>query len=306
MSLPRFAVLLLGIACVAADGYGQPLERQVPTLANWAAPLYWSRAGAPPHGVTAAATTETTLAGPLPFFAVTPCRLVDTRSDGSGAYTDGETRVYDFSTNTNCTGLPSTPQAWSLNIAMQVVSHQAFLTAWPDGESQPVVAALVAYPTGLFYTNAAIVPTGNGDKIDVYCQYAANVVIDVNGYYAAAGGSGSGGTWLTGGGIGDDGFGGYMGIGVSYFSAATSAPSPMTGTIDQLTVNLTNSNCEGSHTFTLMVNGNNTAVTCTLTAPAGCSDTSHSVAVNAGDLVVVYVPPTGACVADAWWRARLK
>src|SRR5208337_3691056 len=121
--------------------------------------------------------------GSLPFYAVTPCRLVDTRSDGSGSYGSGETRVYDFSTNANCTGLPSTAQAWSLNISMQVVSHQAYLTAWPDGESQPLVSTLVAYATGLFYTNAAIVPTGNGDRIDVYCQYAAQVVIDVNGYY---------------------------------------------------------------------------------------------------------------------------
>ncbi len=199
MTRCHLAVSIGTIVWVAGLASAQPAQPFNPPLVNWTAPAYWTPpaglqvrqhltgSGATGLSVSTAATSETTLTGSLPFYAVTPCRLVDTRSDGSGAYTDGQTRVYDFSTNTNCTGLPSTAQAWSLNIAMQVVSHQAFLTAWPDSESQPVVATLVAYPTGLFYNNAAIVPTGNGDKIDVYCQYAANVVIDVNGYYGQNG-----------------------------------------------------------------------------------------------------------------------
>src|SRR5208337_1924863 len=68
-----------------------------------------------------------------------------------------------------------------------VVSHQAYLEAWPYGTTQPLVSNLVAYPTGLFYNNAAIVPTAiDSDQISVYCQYAADVIIDVNGYYASA------------------------------------------------------------------------------------------------------------------------
>ena len=200
MSRPRAVVVVVGIVCVAALAQAQLTEQsapQDPPLANWTAPPYWTpppvehvrqhlgESSASERGVGSEGTPETTLAGPLPFFAVTPCRLVDTRTDGSGHYIDGETRVYDFSTNANCTGLPSTPQAWSLNVWIRAVSHQGYLSAWPDGMSQPLVATVVAYATGQFYSNAAVVPTGNGDKIDVYSQYAADVAIDVNGYYAA-------------------------------------------------------------------------------------------------------------------------
>jgi len=197
MSRSQVAVLIATAVCVAAFANAQPTAPSDPPLANWTAPPYWTpppvehirqhlgESGNAERGVGTEGTPETTLAGPLPFFAVNPCRLVDTRNAPDHPYSDGETRVYDFSTNTNCTGLPSTPAAWSLNVFMKVASHQAFLSAWPDGMSMPVVATLVAYPTGLFYNNAAIVPAGNDDKIDVYCQYAADVAIDINGYYAA-------------------------------------------------------------------------------------------------------------------------
>ena len=199
MSRLQAVVWIAVILCAAGFAAAQPSEPPDPLVANWTAPPYWTPPPAehvrahlggspnPERGVGTEGTPETTLAGPLPFFAVTPCRLVDTRNSPDHSYSDGETRVYDFSTNTNCTGLPSTPQAWSLNIWMRVVSHQGYIEAWPDGASQPLVATLVAYPTGLFYSNAAVVATGNGDKIDVYCQYAADVAIDINGYYAATG-----------------------------------------------------------------------------------------------------------------------
>ena len=194
MKSNRVVVLGLAVLCVSALAFaGAPIQ-------NWTAPPYWTppagthavrthlpQAGATGPGVGTQSISESTLAGPLPFFSVIPCRLVDTRTDGSGPYGDGEIRTYDFSTNANCTGLPSTPRAWSLSISMRVASHQAFLTAWPYNTTQPLSSNLVAYPTGLFYNNAAIVPTAaDSDQISVYCQYAADVIIDVNGYYASA------------------------------------------------------------------------------------------------------------------------
>ena len=125
------------------------------------------------------------------FYAVTPCRVVDTRAASlkdpavvkRGTFANDETRVYTFSGSTDCTGLPSGATAWSVNIQYRPTSVAAYLTAYPDGVSRPVVAALVGYPD-TWTVNNAIVPAGSGGAIDIYCQYAGNVVIDVNGYFA--------------------------------------------------------------------------------------------------------------------------
>jgi len=121
------------------------------------------------------------------FYAMTPCRLVDTRHDG-GAFTDGETRTYNFNTAIPYTGtgacstLP-TSTALSLSVNYQVSSQMAYLTAYPDDASLPTASTVVAYNTGHFYTNTAIVPNGADNGIKVYGQHAGHVVIDVNGYF---------------------------------------------------------------------------------------------------------------------------
>ena len=123
------------------------------------------------------------------FYAVTPCRVVDTRvptdpaTPKRGAFTDNETRAYTLSESTDCPGLPTTATAWALNIQYRPSTQAAFLTAYPDGVTRPGVSALVGYPD-TWIVNNAIVPAGAGGAFDVYCQYAGNVVIDVNGYFA--------------------------------------------------------------------------------------------------------------------------
>jgi YD repeat-containing protein len=121
------------------------------------------------------------------FYALTPCRLVDTRHDG-GAFTDGETRTYNFNTSVPYTGTGAcstipTGAALSLSVNFQVTSHMAYLTAYPDDASLPTTSTVVAYANGLFAGNTAIVPTGADNGIKVYAQYAGHVVIDINGYF---------------------------------------------------------------------------------------------------------------------------
>ncbi len=122
------------------------------------------------------------------FYAVTPCRVVDTRVSidpaavKRGNFADDETRAYTLSTSTDCPGLPSTATAWSLNIQYRPLTQLAYLTAYPDGVTRPAVSALVGYPD-TWIVNNAIVPAGSG-AFDIYCQYAGRVVIDVNGYFA--------------------------------------------------------------------------------------------------------------------------
>ena len=123
------------------------------------------------------------------FYAVTPCRVVDTRTSVDpavvkrGNFADAEARAYTLSTSTDCPGLPTTATAWSLNIQYRPMTVVAYLTAYPDGVTRPAVSALVGYPD-TWIVNNAIVPAGSGGTFDIYCQYAGRVVIDVNGYFA--------------------------------------------------------------------------------------------------------------------------
>jgi hypothetical protein len=61
-----------------------------------------------------------------------------------------------------------------------------YLTVWPEGESRPVVSTLNNF-TGTIVANAAIVPAGTSGGVAVYPSNATNLLIDVNGYFAAPG-----------------------------------------------------------------------------------------------------------------------
>ena len=99
-------------------------------------------------------------------------------------FADDETRTFNFPASPDCPGLPATAGAYSVNIQFRPTSRLAYLTAFPTGTTMPTVSTLVGNPAW-WTTNAAIVPAGTGGQIDIYCQFAGPVVIDINGYYAA-------------------------------------------------------------------------------------------------------------------------
>ena len=88
-----------------------------------------------------------------------------------------------------CGTIPSIAQAYSLNLTVVPVAGGPvdYISMWPSGYSQPFVATLND-PQGAIVANAAIVPAGtvNGG-ISVYNQGPANanVIIDMNGFFAA-------------------------------------------------------------------------------------------------------------------------
>ena len=196
MNHKRTIVFAFAVLCVGALALAQS-----PPIQNWTAPPYWTRPAVPQvgqHTATATGTPGNRVVSAegvvpvtiLPFTGITPCRLVDTRVSPDFPYGDDVTRTYIFSTTSYyagsgaCGTIPAAA-AYSISVQFQVTSQEAFLTAYPDDASLPTASTLVAYPTGLFYVNAAIVPTGATDNgIDVYAQYGGQVVIDVNGYYA--------------------------------------------------------------------------------------------------------------------------
>jgi uncharacterized repeat protein (TIGR01451 family) len=145
----------------------------------------------------------------LYFYPVAPCRLVDTRGTAAGfngiqpfsgpSIASGATltipvqSAIEAGTNTTpapCGTIPSAAQAYSLNIT--VVPHSGgavdYVSLWPSGSSQPFVSTLDD-PEGLIVANAAIVPAGSpSGGISVYNAgpSAADVIIDMNGYFAPA------------------------------------------------------------------------------------------------------------------------
>ena len=58
-----------------------------------------------------------------------------------------------------------------------------YLTIWPTGEGQPVVATLNSLD-GRIKADAAIVPAGTNGAVSVYVTNTTNVILDINGYFA--------------------------------------------------------------------------------------------------------------------------
>jgi hypothetical protein len=79
------------------------------------------------------------------------------------------------------------PAAYSFNFTVVPGGHPVgYLTAWPTGQSQPVVSTLNDQ-TGTIVANAAIVPAGTGGDISVYSTNDTQLLIDIDGYFAPAG-----------------------------------------------------------------------------------------------------------------------
>jgi hypothetical protein len=161
----------------------------------------------------------------LTFIAVTPCRLVDTRGVPAGfngispfsgpSLQPSSTVTFPVqsaaeaaadTTPTPCGTIPSIAQAYSFNITVipKTAGGVAFLSIWPSGASQPAVST-INDGQGQIVANAAIVPAGTPDGgVSVFNSGPAtmDLIIDMNGFYAASGDIAgvTAGTDLTGGG----------------------------------------------------------------------------------------------------------
>ena len=121
----------------------------------------------------------------LAFYPVTPCRLVDTRLPNGalgGPFLAGNA-ARTFPILSGPCNVPSTAQAYSLNFTSVPRGTLGFLTAWPGGQTQPLVSTLNA-PTGTVTANAAIVPAGTNGDLSVFVTNDSDLVIDINGYFA--------------------------------------------------------------------------------------------------------------------------
>jgi hypothetical protein len=128
------------------------------------------------------------ISGPRAFIPVVPCRVVDTRNAngpyGGPALATNVTRSFNVPGGP-CPGIPTTfVEAYSLSIGAILPPADGFLTAWPTGSAQPVVSQL-NYLANEVVANAAIVPNGDGDSINVRVNIGpTHVYIDINGYFS--------------------------------------------------------------------------------------------------------------------------
>jgi hypothetical protein len=143
--------------------------------------------------------TDPAAVSTLAFYPVTPCRVMDTRA-GQGAWgsfgppsmpTGGSSRVVPVPSS-QC-GVPPTAAAYSVNFTVVPTGKLGYLSAWPTGQAQPVVSTLNSWD-GAVLANAAIVPAGIGGAISVFTWLengaTTDVIMDINGYFAAPGGTG--------------------------------------------------------------------------------------------------------------------
>ena len=93
----------------------------------------------------------------------------------------------DYTIPGNC-AVPSSATAYSFNVTvLPAAGGLDYLTVWPKGELRPTVSTLNDN-TGTVVANAAIVPAGAEGATAFYAHSnAINLLVDVNGYFAAPG-----------------------------------------------------------------------------------------------------------------------
>jgi hypothetical protein len=134
-------------------------------------------------------TDDTSIAG-YAFYPMTPCRVIETRSAyrspagpfGPPSLSAGEVRKFRFPSTPYC----SVPEAAAYSITITVVppAPLAYLTAWPDGSSQPNVSSINSF-AGRILANNIIVPAAADGSVDVFAYNATDFIVDINGYFAA-------------------------------------------------------------------------------------------------------------------------
>ncbi len=127
----------------------------------------------------------------LTFVSVTPCRVADTRpgpnntGDKSSPLGAGEVHtIAAHGSNGDCTGIPNTATALSLNVTAVGATDSTFLTIWAAGEAQPTASSLNPFPGEPPTPNAVTTGLSPGGEFSVYnFQGDVNLVVDINGYY---------------------------------------------------------------------------------------------------------------------------
>jgi len=121
------------------------------------------------------------------YFALNPCRVVDTRNANSvnGGPVVASSATRSFAIRGSC-GVPATAKAVSLNLAVTGMTAGGFVTLWPSGQARPTVSSINFSGTESALANGAIVGLStNTQDLSAFNGSNSNVhiIIDVTGYF---------------------------------------------------------------------------------------------------------------------------
>ena len=142
-----------------------------------------------PDGTTVTAKSAYTYSTALgtAYTAVPPTRLLDTRQQTAGPLGPGKTINLTVSGGT--TGVPAGAQTVVLNVTATNTTAGSFLTVYPAGSTRPLASNLNWF-AGKTVPNLVAVPVGAGESVTFYnAAGSADVVVDLEGYFAPLNGT---------------------------------------------------------------------------------------------------------------------
>src|SRR5690606_2499293 len=126
-------------------------------------------------GLLGTAVTSIEAHAQAQFVPITPCRVIDTRTDpgpGGGASAPlkgGQTR--SFTVKGLC-GIPANATAISYKVSAVGPTGTGFMTLWPFGQSRPT-ASVLFFTAGSTIANGGIVPLAAGSPdLNAYAETA--------------------------------------------------------------------------------------------------------------------------------------
>jgi hypothetical protein len=131
--------------------------------------------------------------GPLRFFSLTPCRLVDTRgptgTNGGPALQHATPRTFDVQ---GLCGVPADAKAVVVNATVVTPTNHGWAVLYPAGVAQPLSSTLNFRAGDNAVANGAIVALAVTPGITVFVSLFqagpssnAHFVLDVTGYFMA-------------------------------------------------------------------------------------------------------------------------
>jgi prepilin-type processing-associated H-X9-DG protein len=123
--------------------------------------------------------------GPIRFYTVAPCRIVDTRNTagpvGGPALSAGLSRVLPI---TGYCGIPAGATAVSLNVTVTDSTATGNVALYPASITAPATST-INYVVGITRANNAVTLLHNG-QLEAICRPGpgtTHLIIDVNGYF---------------------------------------------------------------------------------------------------------------------------
>ena len=147
-------------------------------------------------GAIASVVAAPSASTPSLFTAMSPTRLLDTRtaaSTGGRPVPSGGEVVVDVAAVADASGGQARPPgstltAAALNVTAVDSAGPGFVTAYPDGVDRPLASNLNQI-AGRATANIAVVPVGEDGKVRLYSSVAANLVVDLLGTWSSAPGA---------------------------------------------------------------------------------------------------------------------